>query len=1005
MRKIYSLVLLAAALLVGTNAWAATYNVNVATYDELIAAVEGPTTGTGEYVAGDIVNITLTDNLSFTLDNYSTPYATTTNHVTAAKNHISEIHKGQVVNVNLNNHNITSQALFVFAVYYGKLNLTGHGTITNSLHRYQENTKTATGVSEASVVWMAGINQANCATDRSYLNVGPEVTLDCPNGKCGVYVNQIASGDNGYTTNTCKTYKLVPKNWSAKNSAGLDCAYGVYADIYGTVRGYRYGLQMSGNIKEVNIPSESNTPSIPTYYVHTGATVSAGSDLECAGMYLGGFCRAIISGTVYGASGVYVKSGIAEVIDATIYSNSDTYDGPTKEGNKSGCDAKGSGIVIDSNVGYAGEIDVTISGDTKVTGNGGYAVEEIITTKDQANVSNVTGITIEGGTFEGGQAGCAVFDNQTVTEAEDVTDETHIDIISGNYSGSSTPEEQAQINDLIEATGGEVSMVTDPETGKSTMVVATDPVPESEKTKPMTLADAYAEQTAGEEHIYLTLSTSGTSTVDANLTLEKLDMSTGNHHLVVNNGVTLTAGRVLLNTAATIEVMAGGNLVITGNDGIYSPNVTSLILHASDDAQARLLFNPAVTTNRHPNATVEFVSRSYTNSSTDFIKQRFGIPTIGAVSSVSATPLETAVSFNEFDYSANSWVRLGYLNSTNPSHTPLDKNDLNTPFASYLSQSNRLSSATPSTITMTGALVGNANPEVVCYNNSWIGLSNSYTGDIDIEQAVYGMNVPGLQQAIYVNTSRGTGSYTWVSVSAGNFGVWADEAPVATKLNPMQPFVMKNNASTELIWNLNYNTMVWTPYITPVPAPARNSALTDVTAIIIDIEGQNGVYDKVRLAEANEFSADIDEGYDVLKYMNDAMNLYVMDADKMCNLATDNLDDTYLGFAANEGGLYTITFTAVRGNEYELLDLATNTRVAITAGATYQFYATDNEANDYRFKVVERQEMPTNAEVIENSTVKTAGIYTVTGQYLGEMNVWNNLPAGIYIVNGEKMVK
>ena len=998
MRKIYSLVLLAAALLVGTNAWAATYNVNVATYDELIAAVEGPT-GTGEYVAGDIVNITLTGDLTYSLENYPSPYAATDAHLTAAKNHISEIHKGQVVNVNLNDHNITSQALFVFAVYYGKLNLTGHGTITNTLYRYKENTKTETKVKEASVVWMAGINQANCATDRSYLNVGPDVTLNCPNGKCGVYVNQIASGDNGYATNTCKTYKNVPKNWSAKTSAGKVCAYGVYADIYGTVYGYRYGLQMSGNINEVNVPSESNTPSIPTYYVHTGATVSSGSDAECAGLYLGGFSRAIISGTVFGATGVYVKSGLAEVIDATIYSNSSDYEAP--KAGSSGKDATGSGIVIDSNVGYAGQIDVTISGDTKVTGNGGYAVEEKITTKNIENVSNVTGITIEGGTFEGGTQGCANFDNQTVTEAEDVTDETHIDIISGNYSGSSTPEEQAQINDLIEATGGEVSMVTDPETGKSTMVVATDPVPESEKTKPMTLADAYAEQTAGEEHIYLTLSTSGTSTVDANLTLEKLDMSTGNHHLVVNNGVTLTAGRVLLNTAATIEVMAGGNLVITGNDGIYSPNVTSLILHASDDAQARLLFNPAVTTNRHPNATVEFVSRSYRNAPI-FVKQRFGIPTIGAVSSVTAIPAETAVSFEAFDYESDSWSLLGYLNSTNPSHETLTADKLNTPFISYLSLSNRLESATPTTIIMKGAIVGNANPDVALSRNAWIALSNSYTGDIDILQAVSAITMPGVQPAIYVNTSRGTGSYTWTSCSANDLDIWG-ELPVS-KLTPMQPFIVKNLTSSEVFWNLNYDDMVWTPYTNPSAAPARTMVRTDVTAIQIDVEGQDS-YDMVRLAEAADFSADFDNGYDVYKYMNDAMNMYVSDAEKMSNFVTNNLENTYLGFAAKAAGIYTITFNHVRGNEYALVDLATNTYVAITDGATYQFAVNDNEDNDYRFKIVGRQEMPTDVENVEKAPIKVGGIYTITGQYMGDMNEWNNLPAGLYIVNGEKRVK
>ena len=63
MRKIYSLVLMATMLLVGTNAWATTYNKSVATYQQLINAIEG---GTDTYQAGDEVNITLTTDIDTT---------------------------------------------------------------------------------------------------------------------------------------------------------------------------------------------------------------------------------------------------------------------------------------------------------------------------------------------------------------------------------------------------------------------------------------------------------------------------------------------------------------------------------------------------------------------------------------------------------------------------------------------------------------------------------------------------------------------------------------------------------------------------------------------------------------------------------------------------------------------------------------------------------------------------------------------------------------------------
>jgi len=54
--------------------------------------------------------------------------------------------------------------------------------------------------------------------------------------------------------------------------------------------------------------------------------------------------------------------------------------------------------------------------------------------------------------------------------------------------------------------------------------------------------------------------------------------------------------------------------------------------------------------------------------------------------------------------------------------------------------------------------------------------------------------------------------------------------------------------------------------------------------------------------------------------------------------------------------------------------------------------------------VVNRRNAATALENTE-AAVKAEGIYTLTGMYLGNMSVWNTLPAGIYVVNGEKRVK
>ena len=91
--------------------------------------------------------------------------------------------------------------------------------------------------------------------------------------------------------------------------------------------------------------------------------------------------------------------------------------------------------------------------------------------------------------------------------------------------------------------------------------------------------------------------------------------------------------------------------------------------------------------------------------------------------------------------------------------------------------------------------------------------------------------------------------------------------------------------------------------------------------------------------------------------------------EKMSIFATDNLESTYVGFQTVNGGNYTIEFSNVQGNELTLIDHATGARVAIAEGNTYEFTADANSANDYRFEIVGRQNMPTaidNTEAVKS---------------------------------------
>ena len=78
--------------------------------------------------------------------------------------------------------------------------------------------------------------------------------------------------------------------------------------------------------------------------------------------------------------------------------------------------------------------------------------------------------------------------------------------------------------------------------------------------------------------------------------------------------------------------------------------------------------------------------------------------------------------------------------------------------------------------------------------------------------------------------------------------------------------------------------------------------------------------------------------------------------------------------------------------------------MAVEEGRTYTFSATANTVADYRFQLVGRRNAATALENTE-AVKAVKGIYTLTGMYLGEMNIWNTLPAGVYVVDGAKRVK
>ena len=1019
MRKFYSIVLTACAMLVSASLFA----VDVKNLAELQAAIDNTS-------AGGTVTIRLTDDIN--IDNTKKPIRVYANYA----------EEGKTVNLDLNGHVIIASKMRAIELFKGTLNITGKGEINmTATGSYKPRTIYAIGGSTMSLDEAILVSGSYVPTDAdwSVLNIGKDVTVTSvknavvvmetfvymPNrysktsGLNIANVNEyMKTQESTYATDGIK-YEVDPYFTDAEGNAIIDYttgeyyrwkttetsagsgkydfalsgssyvvrgnAYGVKVKIEGTVNGKKYGIKINGNIR-----AGENTKNMPYVHIASTATVSSdASSTSAAAVYSSGYGKFLIEGNVHAATGIYVKGGVVDIKDAVIASDyTGTYSNPTANTYASGINARGSAIIIDSNKFYPGGQQVTISGDTKVKGGSGYAVQEVVT---NATDTKVTNVTVKGGTFEAGSAGAIIVDERTV-------DKQAIAVVGGNIDNLT----------FVQGLYGTISAVTMNNffpTGEAenytTVTIKGD---KGQDVIVVVEADKTINDAATVAGATGSVSWTGMSeTLNADKTLDLLEMnagtSTDRQVLTVGDGansVTLTVGRIILSAYAQIVVKPGSSLIVDGEYGIVAPVVSNLVLETQEGKPAQFLFNPAVTSNRHPNATVEFATKSRreeVGGQTIRVYQRFGIPTHTAVTNIeSDAAIQTAI-YN-FDWTANEgqgdWVVTGVLNNG----SAFDFSKLKNPFESYQMLTN---TATEGTVyKMKGELFGNDNATMEVHANAWHAFSNSYVANIGIENLVKNGNYAN----VWVYRRVGTG-YAWDAVGKKDFTGWFSTA-ASKKIEPMQAFYVKGGESP-LAMNIDYSDMVWGVRNANLSAPQRRAMNENITLAQLSVS--NASYsnlDNLYLIQSDEFGTEYEDGYDAEKMMNDGFNLYVTSDMMLQSVATDNLENTYIGVKTAQAGEYTLAFGNIAGEELALKDLISGEVVNMQEGGEYTFYAAGN--NDYRFQIVKRQNVVTDVENVENG-MKDGGIYTLTGMYLGNMSVWNTLPAGVYVVNGEKRVK
>ena len=249
----------------------------------------------------------------------------------------------KVINLDLNNYNISAPTK-VFLVDSGTLNISGKGTIRETDPNY-------------GVIMISGSTDPN-DNDYSVVNVGKNVTLE---GWSGVFINHKDS----------KAYGV---------EANIDGKINAISDTEG---GAGIGVYVNGNIKH-----EKNAPIINI--LDNAKITSNGNGLYIAGYAIFNIGKAHISGL---EAGIGIKSGVLNINGANVESSGK--DSTPTEGYNNGIKASGVAIQIESNSGYAGNMEIDISNGNFKSKNSNGLYEYI----GKGNNTEVKSISVSGGTF------------------------------------------------------------------------------------------------------------------------------------------------------------------------------------------------------------------------------------------------------------------------------------------------------------------------------------------------------------------------------------------------------------------------------------------------------------------------------------------------------------------------------------------------------------------------------------------------------------------------------
>ena len=175
-----------------------------------------------------------------------------------------------------------------------------------------------------------------------------------------------------------------------------------------------------------------------------------------------------------------------------------------------------------------------------------------------------------------------------------------------------------------------------------------------------------------------------------------------------------------------------------------------------------------------------------------------------------------------------------------------------------------------------------------------------------------------------------------------------------TTIPPMQGVYVVANGEAQI--HLKYNKHVFRSTSPDMNRPMRAPQIEDENfmRVRMQVNSQNSGADRMYVIQYENTTRGYDNGYDAKNIIAQGQaNIYTNEPEGQMEISVaDQIDSTYIGFAAGEDSEYTLTFTSLVGQDMYLHDLEADSLFLLIEEGQYTFSAHPNSVNDMRFQLL-----------------------------------------------------